>query len=416
MKALRTNCWRRIVGLASACLLAQASVALAQTTKDVNRFEPGQLVLIVAEYDQIDRAEDKDIYDPEEIEATASEKLEESDELPSASFLEEIVVIDYSVPPDPLSIVQVLKSEGTRVLFGAPFSPFHGPFFGWVEQEHLIAFDSFERIERWPENLLFDVCVEGYGCREISQVGNQEMTISVSVSPVDDFCPFEKDRQGQCMTEGHVEVFENYLRFVPNLEETEDEWDVMFIVQPDGRMCWDRVLLDYDVCMPLRPEHYKKVVACDEEALTAAVQGADFGNAFDLLLECRGDFGTSAHFFMMLAKSYEDHVRNAKISEGYFAGPSLYRELAERAAITGDKTAIVSLASMYLQEDLDISLFGIGPKEDRADCLNGVVANSELKVFEDKFDPRAVRICLRSSSAADLKGIYRAFESAADEE
>jgi hypothetical protein len=411
MRALIVNHWWKIFAIALVCLSVEGFVLRADTTSEANKFRPGQLALIVAKYDQIDRAEDKDIYSPEELEAMAAEKLEESEEYP---FLEEIVVIDLSVPPDPLSIVQVLKTKGTRVLFGGQFYPFHGPFFGWVEQEHLIAFDSFKRVERWPENLLFDVCVEDYGCRKISQVGNKEMTISVSFSPFDDFCPFDKDHQGQCTTEGHVEVFDNYLRFVPNLEETEDEWDVMFIVQPDGRMCWDRALLDYDVCMPLRPEYYKPIIACDEAALTSAVQGADFQRASDLLEECRSDTDTPADFFMRLANTYEGQVEDGKVSDAEsIDGLFVYWELAERAALTGDESAIVNLASMYLLEEEDLSLFG--PDEDKAECLIGVTTASEPRIAKYKFDPHAVRACL-SSSPEDLEDIYKSIESAMDEE
>ena len=102
-----------------------------------------------------------------------------------------------------------------------------------------------------------EVCVEYVGCREIRNLGEGDIEISMSGDDYDASCPFERDDDGNCTTSGYAEIFDNYLNFMTDSGSAKGEWYVRFIIQPDGRLCWVPALQNYDVCMPLNEEYYK---------------------------------------------------------------------------------------------------------------------------------------------------------------
>ena len=120
-----SNFCLRILAVGLICIPFEGCAATVEIADDSRAFEPGQSVYIVADYDQIEDADDADVYGLTEKDAEAVES--------DADFIfEEIVVMDYSVPPELLSVVQVIRSQGTRVLFVGD-GPIYHLFYGWVD-------------------------------------------------------------------------------------------------------------------------------------------------------------------------------------------------------------------------------------------------------------------------------------------
>jgi hypothetical protein len=245
------NCrWLLTLGAVLFFPLSEGCTA-TQNTKHTAQYAPGQRLIIVADYDQIEETVDPDS-EPETNEP---------------AFLEEIVCLDCipSAPPNIMDWVYVRDVHGSRVLFeSGPRGRHRTPFFGWVDEDLLISPSQFEPVVDWPGKwFLTEVCVEYVGCRQAYRHSDGDLEISFSGTRYDASCPFERDEYEFCRTNGHVDIFGKYLVFVTGRHSDSTTLDgerrlgINFIVQQDGRLCWAQALQDYDVCLPLNAEYYK---------------------------------------------------------------------------------------------------------------------------------------------------------------
>lgn len=131
--------------------------------------------------------------------------------------------------------------------------------------------------------------------------------------------------------------------------------------------------------------------SCDELAAKEAIVREDFQEGFRLLQECESKASLSAETLMLLAYCYADE----SLVQDRHGGLRKSWELVERAALTGNEDAIVTMASMYLVGDEEL---GYKPVVSVADCLLEVSADKSLQVSPGVFDSNAVSDCLYNSS------------------
>jgi len=130
--------------------------------------------------------------------------------------------------------------------------------------------------------------------------------------------------------------------------------------------------------------------SCHDLAAKDAITAEYFVEGCRLLEECEDEPSASAENLMLLALCYADE----SLVQDRQSGLRKSWDLIERAALTGNEDAIVTLASLYLVGDDKI---GYDPKLSVADCLLAVTADESLEISPGESDSNAVADCLTNA-------------------
>ncbi len=129
--------------------------------------------------------------------------------------------------------------------------------------------------------------------------------------------------------------------------------------------------------------------SCDEDAAANALKGGQDRMGFELLIGCEDDPSASADALIMLAVLYGDDSLDHETDRRERLARSW--QLLQKAALTGDKSAIVTLGSVIEGGDEEL---GLEANVDVADCLLAVTETDDLEIASNTYSPDAVRGCL----------------------